>query len=69
MTRLLFGSLKTTYIKIFTDLNRREFAVLIPLFVLNLYFGICPNILIETCYFIVKRAVIRPHSEFSLSEA
>lgn len=69
ISRILFGSLKTNYIKSFSDLNRREFAILIPLFLLNLYFGICPNILIETCYFTFKNAVVRPNTQSGVDEA
>lgn len=60
--RIAYGNLKTQYIKVFLDLNRRETFIFIPLIIGTLFMGIYPeifldpihmsvNILIEQMYF------------------
>ena len=41
--RLFFGILDANRIKFYSDLNKREFYILLPLAVLVLFFGIKPN--------------------------
>jgi NADH:ubiquinone oxidoreductase subunit 4 (subunit M) len=41
--RLLFGNIKVTYIKVFSDLTGLEFFLFILLIFLTLVFGICPQ--------------------------
>ena len=45
--RILFGSLKTTYIYQYTDINRREFAIFIPLAISVLWMGLYSEIFLE----------------------
>jgi NADH:ubiquinone oxidoreductase subunit 4 (subunit M) len=52
--KVVFGNLNTTYIKSFRDLTRQEFAMFIPLFILNIVIGVFPNPLISTCYLTLK---------------
>ena len=48
--RISFGTLKIQYIGAFSDINRREFFVMVPLFFLNLLFGLCPNLFLAPIY-------------------
>lgn len=48
--RVSFGSLKMQYLFSFHDLTRREFLLIIPLFALNLLFGLFPNIILMPLY-------------------
>lgn len=50
LNRILFGTLNLQFIKTYIDLSRREFFILLPLAILNLLFGLCPQILITTFY-------------------
>lgn len=45
--RVAFGNLKTDFIKEFSDVNRREFAIFVPLIILTLLMGIYPEIFLE----------------------
>lgn len=49
--RLVYGSLKINAIMRFFDVNRREWAYLMPLLFLNLWMGVIPNGLVITVYF------------------
>lgn len=51
--RLLFGSLIMNYMLLYTDVNRRECALLFPLFVCILWVGIYPEIFLEPMHFSV----------------
>lgn len=48
--RISFGTLKIQYLGAFSDLTRREFFLMLPLFILNLVFGMCPNIFLAPIY-------------------
>jgi proton-translocating NADH-quinone oxidoreductase chain M len=48
--RLMFGELKIQYFDKFTDINRREFAIIFPLLIFNFFIGIFSNEIIDTCY-------------------
>ena len=50
LNRIIFGTLNLEFIKTYIDLSRREFFTLIPLAILNLVLGLCPQILISTMY-------------------
>ncbi len=43
--RILFGNIKTNYILEYNDISKREFYILLPLFIFVLLLGINPNIL------------------------
>ena len=45
--RVVFGPLKTTYINFYTDMNRREFAVLIPLVLCTIWMGVYPEVFLD----------------------
>jgi len=45
--RIIFGNLKISYTVKYKDLVKREFIVLLPLFVLVLFIGIYPNYLFK----------------------
>jgi proton-translocating NADH-quinone oxidoreductase chain M len=50
--RIIFGSVRTRFIRGFSDITRREFLVLLPLTVLMIIWGICPFYLsgmVENC--------------------
>ena|ERR1700761_9444460 len=47
-SRLCFGTLNTNYIKVFTDLNRRETYILSLLIFIGLYLGLCPSYIISS---------------------
>lgn len=48
--RVSFGTLKLQYIKYYTDINRQEFYLLLPLACINLIIGIYPNFILNLCY-------------------
>jgi NADH:ubiquinone oxidoreductase subunit 4 (subunit M) len=52
--RVSFGTLKLRYTKFYIDINRREFYMLLPLFVINIIIGIYPNFILDLCYPSVK---------------
>jgi proton-translocating NADH-quinone oxidoreductase chain M len=45
--RISYGNLKTQYLTYFSDLNKREFSVFIPLIAATLFFGIYPIVLLD----------------------
>ena len=45
--RVAFGNIKVQYMKAFSDLDKREFATLLPLIVLTLVMGIYPEIFLD----------------------
>jgi proton-translocating NADH-quinone oxidoreductase chain M len=45
--RILFGSLSSQYIVQYIDINRREFAVLLPLLICTLWMGVYPELFLE----------------------
>ena len=44
---IAFGNIKIQYMKAFSDLNKREFATLVPLILLTLVMGIYPEIFLD----------------------
>jgi len=46
--RICFGSLKTTHINLFADINKKEFFVFFPLVGLTIFFGILPDSILST---------------------
>jgi NADH-quinone oxidoreductase subunit M len=58
--RVCFGTLKTIHFKMFFDLNKKEFFVLLPLVMLTLLFGIFPDPILNTIYFSVR--ILLSHS-------
>ena len=55
--RLAFGNLKTQYIGAFSDMNRREFYVQLPLIVGTLFLGIYPEIFIDPMHVSVANLI------------
>ena len=47
INRVCFGNIKTQYLRQFIDINRREFATLLPLIILTLVMGIYPEIFLD----------------------
>jgi NADH:ubiquinone oxidoreductase subunit 4 (subunit M) len=45
--RVAFGNIKVQYMKAFSDIDKREFATLLPLIVLTLVMGIYPEIFLD----------------------
>ena len=45
--RVVFGSLALNYITQYSDINRREFAVLFPLFLCTIWMGVYPEIFLD----------------------
>jgi len=64
--RVTFGYLKLNYTSLFYDLSRREFALLVPLLLLNFMMGFFPNGITQTVYFSLK-AALGPIFMFTLS--
>lgn len=60
--RVAFGTIKTKYIKIFTDINRRELFIFTPLVILTLVMGIYPEIFLDTMH--VSVANLIEHGKF-----
>lgn len=48
--RICFGNLKTVYLENYCDLNRREFAALLPFILLSLSVGLVPSIVLDTSH-------------------
>jgi len=48
--RVVFGPLKINYISFYTDMNRREFATLLPLVLCTLWMGVYPEIFLDTMH-------------------
>lgn len=55
--RVAFGNLRTTYIKEFSDINKREFFVFLPLIVLTLFMGIYPEVFIKALHYSVANLI------------
>lgn len=55
--RIIYGNLKTVYMSYFVDLNKREFVVLMTLFVCTLVTGLCPDIILESTHMSVNMIV------------
>ena len=47
--RISFGA-SSKYLKYTTDINRREFMILLPLIIIAIIFGIFPNIVLDTLH-------------------
>lgn len=45
--RVAFGNIKVQYMNVFSDVNKREFATLLPLIILTLVMGIYPEIFLD----------------------
>ena len=52
--RVLFGPLTVNYIKQYTDITRREFAVLIPLLLCTVWMGVYPEIFLDTMHLTIS---------------
>ena len=50
LNRILYGNLKIQYLKSFTDLNKREISVLLPLILVIVYIGIYPELFLESLH-------------------
>jgi len=48
--RVAFGTLKLQYVKVYSDLNWREFCILLPLTFFTLLFGLKPDIILESIH-------------------
>lgn len=57
--RIIFGSLNIEYIIQFTDVNRREFLLLLPLVASTLFMGIYPEIFLETMHVSISNLLSR----------
>lgn len=45
--RLVFGQIRVKVLLLFSDLTRREFYIFLPLALLTLIFGVCPNLILN----------------------
>ena len=45
--RVAFGNIKIQYMNVFSDVDKREFATLLPLIILTLVMGIYPEIFLD----------------------
>jgi hypothetical protein len=63
--RVSFGSLKMQYIKAFSDLNRREVMLIVPLFFINFFFGLVPNFFIAPIYHAVLVYCVSPDALYA----
>ena len=50
--RIAYGNLKISFIKGFSDLNRREFYIFVPLAFLTILFGIYPDPIINKLHLV-----------------
>lgn len=48
--RICFGNVKSIYISKYSDLNRREFALLLPLVACCVILGVFPSIILDCCH-------------------
>lgn len=46
-TKVVNGNIKVEFIRFFSDLTRREFFILFPLFFFTIFFGLFPNLLFD----------------------
>lgn len=56
--RIAFGGIKNMYVKIFSDVNEREFAVLVMLSIFTIILGIYPNIVLNMIDYALLRSLI-----------
>jgi NADH-quinone oxidoreductase subunit M len=56
--RTVFGTLKTTYISRFTDITRREAAILVTLFIPMVILGLSANFVLEFIHMPTKLLLI-----------
>ena len=49
--RVFFGIMKTKYITLYTDINKREFYLFLPLLILIFIMGIYPDIFLKVMNF------------------
>lgn len=56
--RVAFGTLKTTYISEFTDLNRREFLVSLSLLIPMVILGLTASFVLDFVHLPVKASII-----------
>lgn len=59
--RICFGNLKTLSIVNYCDINRREFAALIPYVILSIILGLAPSIVLNTCHTSVAHILLMHH--------
>lgn len=57
--RILFGKLSTEYISQYTEINRREFAVLFPLVLCTIWMGVYPEIFLDTLHMSVTNILTK----------
>jgi len=55
--RIAFGNIKLHYIDQFSDVNRREFAVFLPLIIITFIMGIYPNVFLEPMHVTVGNLI------------
>ena len=48
--RICFGNVKLVYIRKYSDINRREFAALVPFTILSVFIGIFPSLVLDTSH-------------------
>ena len=61
--RIIYGNLKTQYLHIFNDLNRREFIIFLPLIIGTLVMGFYPNLFLDEIHMSVNFLI--EHFHFS----
>lgn len=59
--RVAFGNLRIEYIHLFSDVNRREFYIFLPLILLTLYMGIYPEVFLSPLHTSVANLIIHTH--------
>jgi proton-translocating NADH-quinone oxidoreductase chain M len=57
--RILFGSLNLNYIYMYKDINRREFAIILPLFFCTIWLGLYPEIFLEPMHLTISNLLNR----------
>jgi proton-translocating NADH-quinone oxidoreductase chain M len=50
--RIMFGNVKIDYTRRFSDINFREFSILLPLFIFIFIIGISPNVFLSQLHFV-----------------
>lgn len=56
--RVAFGNLKTEFIKEFSDINRREFCIFVPLIILTILMGVYPEMFLDPIHASVATLLI-----------
>eukprot|EP00892_Ulva_mutabilis_P006001 jgi/Ulvmu1/3773/UM177_0023.1 len=56
--RICFGNTKLVYIQKYSDINRREFAALIPFCILSILIGVYPSLILDTSHTSVAYALM-----------